>query len=78
MGPDRPLDDSVVRHPKDLAEVRKLVGEGNLRCQEGVGTFAGGKFFGARGIFIQNMDSGDIQNYQLIDSNGVTRSHTWR
>ena len=38
------------------------------------GTFAGGKLFGAQGVWVQNMDSADIQNFQLIDSNGVTRT----
>ena len=38
------------------------------------GTFAGGIFFGARGIWIENMDGNDTENYQLIDSAGVTRS----
>jgi len=39
-----------------------------------LGTFAGGKFFGAQGVWIENMASADIQNFQLIDSNGVTRT----
>ncbi len=38
------------------------------------GTFAGGKLFGAEGVWVQNMDGADIQNFQLIDSNGVTRT----
>lgn len=38
------------------------------------GTFAGGVFFGARGVWIENMDSADTQNYQLIDAGGVTRT----
>lgn len=38
------------------------------------GTFAGGKFFGARGIWIQNMDPLDVQNFQLIDSDNSTRT----
>jgi hypothetical protein len=38
------------------------------------GTFAGGKFFGARGIFVEDMASGDVQNYSLIDANGTTRT----
>lgn len=38
------------------------------------GTFAGGKFFGARGIWIQNMASGDIQNYQLTDADNNTQT----
>jgi len=33
------------------------------------GTFAGGKFFGARGVWIENMVGTDVQNYQLLDSN---------
>lgn len=40
------------------------------------GTFAGGKFFGSQGIWIENMATADIQNYQLIDSPapGTTRT----
>lgn len=38
------------------------------------GTFAGGKFFGARGVWIQNMDPADVQAFQLIDSTGTTRT----
>lgn len=38
------------------------------------GTFAGGRFFGARGVWIENMDGGDINNYQLLDSNNVVRT----
>lgn len=37
------------------------------------GTFAGGKFFGARGIWIENMITSDNTNYQLIDTTGTTR-----
>jgi len=37
------------------------------------GTFAGGKFFGAQGIWLENMHADDVQAYSLIDSNGVTR-----
>ena len=35
------------------------------------GSFAGGKFFGARGVLLTNVT--DPNNRQLIDSNGVTR-----
>lgn len=38
------------------------------------GTFAGGKFFGAQGVWIENMATADIQNFQLIDSDGATQS----
>ena len=37
------------------------------------GTFAGGRFFGAQGVFITNMAGSDSTNYELIDSNGVQR-----
>ena len=38
------------------------------------GTFAGGVFFGARGVWVESMDGSDSQNYQLIDSSGNTRT----
>ncbi|MFH1536180.1 MAG: hypothetical protein ABIC96_03895 [Patescibacteria group bacterium] len=37
------------------------------------GTLAGVKFFGTRGVWIENMHADDANNYQLIDSNGETR-----
>lgn len=38
------------------------------------GTFAGGKFFGARGVYFINLHADDAQNFQLIDAAGVTRN----
>ena len=38
------------------------------------GTFAGGKFFGSRGVWVYNMANADIQAFQLIDSNGTTQT----
>ncbi len=38
------------------------------------GTFAGGKFFAARGVWVQNMHTDDIQAFQLIDSSGATQT----
>lgn len=38
------------------------------------GTFAGGTFFGARGVWITNYDAGDANSFQLIDAAGVTQS----
>ncbi len=38
------------------------------------GTFAGGKFFGAQGVWITNYATADAQNFQLIDSNGVSQT----
>ena len=38
------------------------------------GTFAGGKFFGARGVWIYNYDAGDAQNFQLLDETNTTQA----
>jgi hypothetical protein len=38
------------------------------------GTFAGGKLFGARGVWVENMHPDDILQYQLIDSGNTTRT----
>lgn len=38
-----------------------------------LGTFAGGRFFGARSIFFKNLHADDAQNFQLIDKAGTTR-----
>jgi len=38
------------------------------------GTFAGGKFFGAQGVWITNYAAADAQAFQLIDSNGATQT----
>lgn len=38
------------------------------------GTFAGGKFFGARGVFLDNVPTADATNYELIDSEGVLQT----
>ena len=37
------------------------------------GTFAGGKFFGARGVWIENYNASDAKNFQLIDANNQTQ-----
>lgn len=42
--------------------------------QSPFGTFAGGKFFGARGVWIENYDTDDAQNFQLIDASGDTQT----
>lgn len=39
-----------------------------------LGTFAGGKFFGARGIYFTNLHADDAQLFQLIDKAGITRN----
>lgn len=41
--------------------------------QSPLGTFAGGTFFGAPGVRVIDLDSGDIKAYQLIDDLGVTQ-----
>ncbi len=39
-----------------------------------LGTFAGGKFFAARGVYFIDLHADDVQAFQLIDANGVSRS----
>lgn len=38
------------------------------------GTFAGGKFFGARGVWIYNYNAEDAQNFQLLDASNTTQA----
>lgn len=38
-----------------------------------LGTFAGGIYFGAQGVWLDDMHADDVQNYQLIDSDGDTQ-----
>ncbi len=38
-----------------------------------LGTFSGGKLFGAQGVWIQNMHTNDTQAFQLVDTNGTIR-----
>lgn len=42
--------------------------------QSPFGTFAGGKYFGARGIWITGYHSDDAQNFQLIASDNTTQN----
>jgi hypothetical protein len=37
------------------------------------GTFAGGKFFGARGVWIENYNAADAKNFQLIAADASTQ-----
>jgi hypothetical protein len=39
-----------------------------------LGGFAGGTYFGAQGVWIEDYDSDDAKNFQLIDSSGVTQT----
>ena len=38
------------------------------------GTFAGGTFFGAQGVYFTNLHGDDAQAFQLIDNSGATRN----
>jgi hypothetical protein len=49
--------------PETIAEVK----------QAPFGSFAGGVFFGARGVFLDNVAGADVQNYQLIDTFGTVQ-----
>lgn len=41
--------------------------------QSPLGTFAGGKMFGARSVYFTNLHGDDVQAFQLIDKNAVNR-----
>lgn len=38
------------------------------------GTFAGGTFFGAQGVWLTNLNPADVKAFQLIDGNGVAQA----
>lgn len=38
------------------------------------GLFAGGKFFGARGVVLDNVPAADANNYQVVDNDGISKS----
>jgi len=38
------------------------------------GSFAGGKFFGARGVWLNNIPGADANNIELLDANNVVRT----
>lgn len=40
--------------------------------QSPFGTFAGGRFFGARGVYLANVPGSDANNYELVDDGGNT------
>lgn len=42
--------------------------------QSPFGTFAGGRFFGARGVYIKNVHADDANNYELLDSTNTSQT----
>jgi hypothetical protein len=62
--------------------INELDGEQYIRAQGAyspvkaspLGTFAGGTYFGARGVWIEGYDSEDAKSFQLIDSGGDTQT----
>lgn len=56
-------------------QIYKIAGAGYTPVKQApFGTFAGGVFFGARGVLLTNMAGADANSYILTDSNGVTRA----
>ena len=83
MYPTTTADGPVISHTTQQGQLYIRAHEDNQTAPDNVfspvkaspfGTFAGGKFFGAQGVWIENMASSDIQNFQLIDSGGTTRT----
>jgi len=58
----------------DGEEYEKAYDGYTLVKQAPFGSFAGGVYFGAQGVWVEGMASADAQSFQLIDSNGDTQS----
>lgn len=58
----------------DGEQYQRAVSTYALKKASPLGTFAGGKFFGARGVWIEDMVGTDSENYSLIDALGVTQN----
>ena len=56
------------------AQVNGTVDTITPQKQSPFGSLAGGKFFGARGVWLENVAAVDANNYQLIDSTGTTQA----
>jgi len=74
-------DPGTLLYPNDAAVEGRLYqkadstyGSADLVKAAPFGSFAGGQFFGARGVFIENMAAADAQSYSLIDANGTARN----
>lgn len=58
----------------DAGEEYLAAGSGYIEVKAApFGTFAGGKFFGARGVWIEDYNATDAKNFQLIDASGTTQ-----
>lgn len=67
--------DSAVTLNGDTGEEYLSAGAGYTEVKVApFGTFAGGTFFGARGVWIENMDANDAKSFQLIDASGTTQT----
>jgi len=55
-------------------QYQRAVSTHALKKASPIGTFAGGKFFGAQGVWIEDMLGTDSESYSLIDANGTTQN----
>jgi hypothetical protein len=65
---------AAVPAPQDGEEYIQLMPHYAPVKQSPLGTFAGGTYFGPRGLWIEDMDSNDSNSYQLIDSGNTGRT----
>lgn len=54
-------------------QYQRAVSTHTLKKASPLGTFAGGTFFGAQGVWIEDMAGADSESYSLIDHLGVTQ-----
>ena len=64
------LSGATIRAVTDLAAPLDSISPSK---QSPFGTYAGGKFFGARGVWLDNVPSYDTNNFELIDSEGIAQ-----
>lgn len=67
-------NDMVITGASATASVNGAVTSITAQKQAPFGTFAGGQFFGVRGVWLEHVAPADTNNYQLIDSLGAIQS----
>ena len=66
--------DNAVIDGRLYQKANTLISPANINKPAPLGTFGGGSWFLAEGIFIEDLAAADAQNFQLTDANGVVRN----
>ena len=65
--------DNTVIDGRLYQKANTLISPANVNRSAPMGTFAGGTWFLAEGIFIEDLAAADAQKFQLTDANGIVR-----